>query len=796
MPSVVHWLRDCIRLLPRTGRGRQRALRGAEPIGIIGVDPTRFRPLMRLPVSLLLPIGALLAVPRQANDAPLRGFSAEASRAQRQWEAKFRGIPEPARLREAMRRLAARPHHTGSPYDKDNAEWLRAQFASYGWDAQIEQFDVLFPTPRERVLEMVAPTRFVAKLEEPAVAGDPTSNQKAEQLPTYNAYSIDGDVTGPLVYVNYGIPADYEELERRGISVRGAIVIARYGGSWRGIKPKVAAEHGAIGCLIFSDPRDDGYAAEDVFPAGPMRPRDGVQRGSVMDMPVHPGDPLTPGVGATKDARRLARADAKTITKIPVLPISYGDAQPLLSALGGAVVPDGWKGGLPITYRFGPGPARVHLKLSFNWAITPLYDVVARLRGAELPDEWIVRGNHHDAWVNGAEDPTSGMVAELEEARALGELVKQGWRPKRTIIYAAWDGEEQGLLGSTEWAEAHADELKQKAVAYLNTDSNGRGFLGIAGSHTLERFINDVARDIEDPETKTSVWKRSRAVATRFGPASDRGRADLRIDALGSGSDYTPFIQHLGVASLNLGYGGEDPGGIYHSIYDDFFWYTRFSDTSFVYGRALAQTVGTAVMRLANAELLPFEFGNLAETVRGYVDQVVRLRDDMASRIAEQNRQIEEGVFAAINDPRRPVLPPKIEEVPPHLDFSPLQNASDRLTRAATAFERAYAKALGSAAATDGRAGRAPDFREVNRMLIESERRLTSTEGLPNRPWFRHLLYAPGFYTGYGVKTLPGAREAIEQKQWTDAAREIQRIARVLDAESELLTRATQALGK
>ena len=392
------------------------------------------------------------------------------------WETAFRALPAAANIRGYDERLSARPHHVGSPYDKENAEWLLARFKEWGWDAKIERFDVLFPTPKTRLLELVAPTRFVAKLEEPAVPSDPTSAQKAEQLPSYNAYSADGDVTAPLVYVNYGRPVDYEQLERLGVSVKGAIVIARYGASWRGIKPKVAAEHGAVGCLIYSDPRDDGYFRGEVFPDGPMRPRDGVQRGSVMDMPVYPGDPLTPGVGATAEAKRLAVADAPTIMRIPVLPISYGDAQPLLAALAGPVAPADWRGALPITYRIGPGPASVHLKLAFNWTITPIYDVIARLPGSTYPDEWIIRGNHHDAWVNGASDPVSGISAELEEARALGELRKQGWQPKRTIIYAAWDGEEPALLGSTEWVEAHGAELEEHAAVYINTDGNGRGY--------------------------------------------------------------------------------------------------------------------------------------------------------------------------------------------------------------------------------------------------------------------------------------------------------------------------------
>jgi N-acetylated-alpha-linked acidic dipeptidase len=695
--------------------------------------------------------------------------------------------------------MTARPHHVGSPYGKENAEFIASLFRSWGYETAIERFDVLFPTPKIRVVELLAPQRYTAKLHEPALAEDATSNQ-AEILPPYNAYSIDGDVTGELVYVNQGVPRDYEVLEKNGIDVRGKIVIARYGGSWRGIKPKVAAEHGAIGCIIYSDPRDDGYYNGDVYPVGPWRPKDGVQRGSVLDMPVAPGDPLTIGTGATRDAPRIDRANAATLMKIPVLPISYGDAQPLLAALGGPVAPEAWRGALPITYKLGPGPARVHVKLTFNWNLAPVYNVIARLQGSEFPDQWIVRGNHHDGWVNGAEDPIAGMAPELEEARALGELVKQGWRPKRTIVYAAWDAEEPALLGSTEWAEHHDEELRRKAAVYINTDGNGRGYLGVGGSHSLERFANEVAKDIEDPESKVSVWKRLQARIVRDAQGTARReareRADLRIEALGSGSDFTPFLQHLGIASLNLGYGGSDGGGIYHSIYDDFAWYTRFSDTSFVYGRALAQTVGTMVMRLANADVLPYEFGNLAETARGYVTEVKGVRDDMAQRIAEKNRQIDDRVFEVTQDPKvKEVLPTK-EPLPPVLNFAPLDNAVDSLTRAAAKYESALGKALGGSETSDGAAASLDPaaLKTLNDQLIQVERMLTSPDGLPKRPWYRHLVYAPGLYTGYGVKTLPGAREAIELKAWSDAEREIGRIANafnrtaahILDAAKQL----------
>ncbi len=740
----------------------------------------------------LAPIGTNVV----ADEQPLFGYSAESSRTERQWEEKLRVIPSPDNLRAYMQRLSARPHNVGSPYDKDNAEWISAKFKEFGLDTHIESFDVLYPTPKERAVELVeGGPKFVAKLQEPALPQDPTSSQQSEQLPTYHAYSIDGDVTAPLVYVNYGIPEDYEQLDRLGISVKGKIVIARYYHSWRGIKPKVAAEHGAVGCLIYSDPHEDGFVEGDTFPAGAWRPKDGVQRGSVADMPFYPGDPLTPGVGATKDAKRLDVKDAPTITKIPVLPISYADAQPLLAALAGPVAPEGWRGGLGITYHVGPGPAKVHLKVKSNWDIKPLYDVIAKIPGSTLPDEWVIRGNHHDAWVNGAEDPTSGMVAVLEEGRALGELLKSGWKPKRTIIYCAWDGEEPGLLGSTEWAEEHADELRAHAVAYINSDSNGRGYLGVEGSHTLEKFSNDVSRDISDPESKLSAWKRNQLHEIARAKSSEqrqeiRQRADLRIPALGSGSDYTAFLQHDGVASLNIGFEGEDGGGIYHSIYDDFYWYTHFSDTDFVYGRALAQAGGTAVLRLADADLLPFEFGDFADTMQTYVKELKTLSQRLHDDIAERNREIEEGVFNATNDPKKPLVPPVVETIPPHLNFAPLDNAVDALTRTAAD----YRKALEHANANGGAVLASASLTDVNHLLIESERKLTTPEGLSNRPWFKHQIYAPGFYTGYAAKTMPAVRESIEQKQWKQADDAIVVVSRVLQDEAALISSAAAKL--
>ena len=720
-------------------------------------------------------------------ERPLMGFTAAGSEQQRALESRFDSSLKAENLRTWLKRLSARPHHVGSPYDKDNAEFIAGLLRSWGYDTNIEEFQVLFPSPKSRLVEMTSPEKFTLKLNEPALKEDATSGQQDEQLPTYNAYSVDGDVTGPLVYVNYGVPADYEELEKRGVDVKGKIVIARYGGSWRGIKPKVAAEHGAIGCIIYSDPKNDGFYQGDVYPKGAWRSEDGVQRGSVMDMPLYPGDPLTPGIGATSTARRLNIKDAKTLTKIPVLPISYGDALPLLTNLDGMVVPDAWRGALPVTYHFGGGAPTVHMKLAFNWDTKTIYDVIAKMRGAELPDEWIIRGNHHDGWVNGAADPLSGQVAMLEEARAVAELAKTGWKPKRTIVYCAWDGEEEGLLGSTEFAETHADELKQKAAVYINTDGNGRGFLNVGGSHTLEKFVNEVAKSVPDPETKLNVWDRMRAQQIVNGSPDAkkeaRERADLRIDALGSGSDYTPFIQHLGIASLDMGFGGESGGGSYHSIYDSFDHYVRFGDPTFEYGVALSKVCGHTVLRLADADTLPFEFTNFADTVNMYANEVIKLADTMRDETRSANEIIANGMLAAVQDPTQKFVMP-IPKVPvPFLNFAPLQNAVARLTVSAKEFQKT---SVGKTISPDAR-------RQLDLALMNTERSMTGS-GLPRRDWFRHEIYAPGFYTGYGVKTLPGIREAIEQRNWKEASDEISVVARTIENAADAIDRAAQTL--
>lgn len=726
---------------------------------------------------LLLSSQAILA-----QQQTLLGFKNENAETQRTLEKNFDSNLKAQNLDIWMRKLSARPHHVGSPYDKENAEFMSELFRSWGYETSIDTYHVLFPTPKIRLLEMTSPKRYKALLEEPTLKEDATSGQKSEQLPTYNAFSIDGDVTAELVFVNYGVPADYEELEKMGIEVKGKIVIAKYYGSWRGIKPKLAAEKGAIGCIIYSDPKDDGFYQGEVYPKGPFRRENGVQRGSVLDMPLYPGDPLTPGYGATKEAKRLAMDDAPTLTKIPVLPISYQDAKPLLEALGGAEAPASWRGALPITYHIGPGPAKVHLKLAFNWDIKPIYNVIAKMKGSVYPEQWIMRGNHHDAWVNGAADPISGMVALMEEARSVGELTKTGWKPKRTLVYCAWDAEEPGLLGSTEWVEDHAAELSRHAVAYINTDGNGRGYLSAGGSHSLEAMMEGIAEDVIDPQTKVSVKDRKKALEVRQNGAENY--KGFRLYALGSGSDYTPFIQHLGIPALNLGYDGEDDGGEYHSIYDTYDLYTRFKDPGFDYGIALAQTAGRATLRLANADLLPFEFNRFAKTVSEYTEDLVQLPENLRKKVNQENALIDAGIYKLTQDRLKQNYQPKRKADIPYINFAPLQNAVDQLKNLSSQLkEKSDINRLDK-----------DKLSRINEILMKSETYLTDEAGLPRRPWFKHFIYAPGFYTGYGVKTLPGVREAIEQNDWKETAEQIDKLSKIIGNYNQFLEQLTKAL--
>ncbi|HEV7611107.1 MAG TPA: transferrin receptor-like dimerization domain-containing protein [Steroidobacteraceae bacterium] len=723
-----------------------------------------------------------------AGTVEIPGFSASGAAAEAQLEQRFDADLSAAELRAWMQQMSSEPNHVGSAHDKANAEFQLKKFREWGWDASIETFSVLYPTPRELAVELVAPTHFVVRLSEPPVAGDGTSTKVAEELPPYNVYGADGNVTAELVYVNQGMPDDYLELEREGVSVKGRIVLTRYGGGWRGLKPKLAYEHGAVGCLIYSDPRDDGYGAGDAYPKGGYRPPNGVQRGSVQDMVLYAGDPLTPGVGATPDAKRLAIQDAVTISKIPVLPISYAAAEPLLAALAGRVAPPNWRGGLPLTYHVGPGPAKVHLKVLSNWNQKPLYDVVAKIRGAQEPDRWIIRGNHHDAWVFGATDPLAGQVALMAEAKAIGKLLKEGWRPRRTLVYASWDGEEPGLVGSTEWAELHAAELKSKAALYVNSDTNGRGFLGVGGSHALQHFASAAARDVNDPETGAGVLARATArqhVANYESGSRVSSSAELELAPLGSGSDFTPFLQHLGVNSLDVGFEGEADYGVYHSAYDSFDHFRRFVDPTFEYGVALAKVVGRLMLRAAQASLLPARESDFAASIAGYDDELHKLADGMRVKTLELSKLLDEDAYKLAADPLKPRAPPPRAADVPYLNFAELDNAIAKLEQTTKAFDKEYAR-LGALEDAGANAAR----ERVNAALTELEQSLIDSHGLPGREWYQHMIYAPGLHTGYGVKTLPGIREAIEERRWDEANRYIGVVSRALNAYSARLDRA------
>ncbi len=732
----------------------------------------------------------------------LLGFRAAGTSDQLALEKRFDSRLDPADQRAWLEWMSAEPNHVGSPHNKANAEFMLEKLREWGWDAQIETFYVLYPTPKKLALELIAPMQFTARLREPALDGDRTSDKTQNALPPYHAYGADGDVIGELVYVNQGMPDDYKELDRHGISVKGRIVIARYGGGWRGLKPKLALEHGAIGCIIYSDPHDDGYAAGDVYPKGGFRPAEGVQRGSVADLPIYPGDPLTPDIGATENAKRLSITEAKTLLKIPVMPISYADAQPLLATLDGPVAPPGWRGALPITYHIGPGPAKVHLTIGSDWSLKPIYNVIAMIKGAERPDEWVIRGNHHDAWVFGAWDPLSGNVALMAEARAIGALVKEGWKPRRTLVYASWDGEEAGLLGSTEWVETHADELRRKAVLYVNCDDNGRGFLRAGGSHSLQALVNQVAAGLRDPQTGTTVLERLRARILVDGSKKGADEEDRNISKrvaagaapplypLGSGSDYSPFLQHLGIASVDIRYGGEDKNsGIYHSVYDSFDHYVRFGDPNFAYGVTLAETIGRVMLRVANADVLPMRFTELADAVGQYLEELHKLADTMRERTEQQHRLLDENAFKLAADPTEIDVPPERESSVPFLNFAPLDNALSRLRKSAKACD----EALGRVDRSDSTPNEA-QLSRLNTLLQSMEQTLLHPQGLPGREWYRHMIYAPGLYTGYGAKTLPGVREAIEQRHWPEVDQYMIIIAGLLNAYSDRLDQAAAAL--
>ncbi len=738
--------------------------------------------------------------------AALLLFSSDVARSQQlrgeQLETELKRDLSAENIGAYIKTLTARPTYPGSPFSRSVAEQTLAMFKKWGWDAKIETHKILFPHPTERVVELLGPKKFSAKLHEPPIAGDPYSALQSEILEPYFIYGPDGEVTAPLVYVNFGLRNDYDELARLGVSVKDKIVIARVGGVWRGGKVQLAAEHGAKAILIYSDPKEDGYFVEPPYPAGPGRTPDGVQRGSILNG-KYPGDPTTPMAPSAAGAQRVAPASAESsFARIPAMPLSYTDAQELLKALGGQVVPESWKGALPITYRVGPSTANVHLKMKYSWDYIDIHNVVARLAGDTWPDEFVLRGNHHDGWVFGAQDPHTGHAAMLEEARILGDFYKRGWRPKRSIVYASWDAEEQGVIGSTEFVEQHAAELRDKAVAYLNTDVAGAGPLEVSGASSFARFVTNLAADVIDPNSGRPTLERSKLAGefnlyelpstmasggwNRGGRAFDAARGRLRVGPPGYGSDHHAFVSYAGVASLMLFYLGEDSLGSYHTAYDNYAWFTRFNDPGFKYVKATAEINGIAVLRLADATVLPLEFDATADAV---VDQVQALKSlyTKLREIADKNRDaVEAGAYRVLVNPRKPrIAPPPV--VIPSVDFSAIDLAAREIQDAAGRFMAAK-KALSDAPSSAA-------VEKINAALMQVERSFLREGGTSGRPFYRNELYSPGRL--WDTVPFPAVGDAMLDGKWDVAVQEIapaaatlQRIAIAIDAATAAMVAA------
>jgi len=706
--------------------------------------------LIRISAAFLFLVFSFrLVFPQGQTAMLLDGFFADSSATQRRWEEQFRAVPAPKSAREHLRRLTLEPHIAGTKEDYATAIYVRDQLKSYGLNAELKEYDVWLPYPNTpSIVELITNRTQRLSVTEAVVPGDPTSSNP-KITPLFNGYSASGDVTGPLVYANYGLPGDYEDLKKMGVDVTGKIVIVRYGNSFRGVKAKVAQDHGAIGCIIYSDPADDGYMQGDVYPKGPWRPVASGQRGSVQYLFDYPGDPLTPGKPSIAGVPRLKPEEATDLTKIPVQPIAYDVARTLISPLRGPVRPKGFQGGLPLAYHVGgTTDVKVRLKTDMDYKQRTIWDVVARIDGSQDKDRWVVLGNHRDAWVFGAVDPNSGTASMLEVGRGYGELLKKGWSPKRTIILCSWDAEEYGLIGSTEWAEENADELREKAVAYLNVDvAVSGGNFGAYSVPSLWKLIRDVTRDVKDPKTGKSIYQQWQDHAKENRPTNDTAdKSEARIEALGSGSDYTPFLQHLGVPSTDMGFNGDY--GVYHSAYDSFYWMDHFGDPGFVYHAATAQLWGTLAMRLADADALPFDYTDYATQIRDFFTEALKL--------AKQH---------------------KLEA---SLNTQSFLDTVDAFTKEATRIEALRRKAIAENA-------NSVRLRSINDLLIHIEREFTDERGLRGRSWYKHQIYAPGVYTGYAAQPLTDFRQAIDDRNSTNAKESLERIA-------EAIKRATNKL--
>jgi N-acetylated-alpha-linked acidic dipeptidase len=709
---------------------------------------------------------SLRSVHSQTNSTPpnLDGFTRVGSADERHWEEEFRAVPAPSSAREHLRRLTVEPHVAGTKEDYATAVYVRDQIRSYGISSELKEYDVLLPYPKQpSIVEITRPRRERLAVKEAVIPEDPSSSNP-KIIPLFNGYSASGDVTAPLVYVNYGLPPDYEALKKLGLDVKGKIAIARYGNSFRGVKAKVAQDHGAIGLIIYSDPADDGYMQGDVYPKGPWRPPSSAQRGSVQFLSTAPGDPLTPGRPAIPGEPRLKMEEVTTLPRIPVQPISYGDARRLLEPLRGPVRPKGFQGGLPFPYHVGGTDyLLVHLKTMMDYQVRKIWNVISRIDGAEEKDRWVIMGNHRDAWTFGAVDPNSGTTAMLEAARGFGALLKKGWKPRRTIVLCSWDAEEYGLLGSTEWAEENAVELKEKAVAYLNVDSavSGSNF-GASSVPSMWKLIRSATRDVKDPKSGHSVYQQWQDRAHEQEPdaeltdaqtGSDTPIAEARIGALGSGSDFTPFLQHLGVPSSDMGFGGDY--GVYHSAYDSFYWMSHFGDPTFVYHVAAAQLWGTVAMRLADAAGLPLDYRDYAGQVREFFDQNMK--------------------FAK----RRKLA----------FDAEPMTKAMEKFADEAERVEKARQETV-TETEREGNSSAVAKLKRINDALLAVERSLTDDRGLRGRTWYTHQIYAPGTYTGYAAQPLPDFRQALDDRNTANAKEGLDRIVEALNRAAETLRKA------
>lgn len=699
-------------------------------------------------------------------DSTMRGYSPGSAAREQETERAFRGVPTPSQAENDIRTLSRQPHVASTPQDYDTVRYVQDQFRSAGLVTKIVPYEVMLPFPKEVKVDLVAPIEHVGPSLETAPPGDPDPPDP-HIIPAYNAFSPSADVTAPVVYANYGLPEDYERLAAWGVDVAGKIVIVRYGRCFRGVKAYVAQEHHAAGLLLYSDPSDDGARQGDVYPQGPWRPPSSVQRGSILYLTEYIGDPLTPGIAATPQAKRLTLPEASIVPRIPTTPLSSEDAAPILQHIEGRSAPSNWQGGLPFTYHVGPGSSVVHLKLDMDFRSRTIWNVIAVVPGSEEPNRWVILGNHRDAWVYGAADPASGTAPLLAVARGLGSLLHQGWKPKRSIVLASWDGEEFGLIGSTEWAEDHAAFLQKNVVAYLNID------VGVTGTHfganavpSLRQLARDVARDVTDPESGRSlsdVWAEESAHRPRKGhepkviteqlPSLHEPQGD--VGDLGSGSDYTPFLQHLGVPSLDFGFSGQF--GVYHSRFDNFEWMRRFGDPSFRYSVAAAQVYGTLALRLADADVLPYDFQDCGRKLEKYIR-------DLGGELNEAD----------------PAASPSVEGA---------LKAAQEFSVAAAALSRRIDQATASGDSSPAR------LRNLNSELLQVERSFLLDRGLPGRPWFRHALYAPGVYTGYTAEILPGVRAVEARHDWRSAMEQLQLLEVAIGRGTATLHKAQEALG-